>query len=706
MTALDGAGQVGAQADIDRNEVGTIDAVRLVSEVDGPDADAEPDAVSRTDYEYTADHELQTVVPPGRSSGDPTGLVKFTWDAASRLRSRTDGEGRTQTYDYDDMDRLIRVTYDSGAFVSFGYDANGNRTMLTDTRGTTTWTYDLLNRPTQEERGGLVVHAYSWDLAGNLRTHTEAGETTSYDYDKRNFPASVTDPDGKLIDLEYGRNDRLLQRVRIEPSGQEESVDIEYKYEDEGDDDGNNGDDDGGSGRILELSAAGPDGTVFERYRYGYTDDQSTPLAGNRTLREFVEDHALDRCTDYDYDWLGRLVEARMTNDASDCDFDRDGSAGQLHRWQYEYDAASNLIESTHNGDTTTYRVNARHELCWTAPGSSSNDCGNAPAGADSYDYDQAGNVLEAADRYELAYNERGQTELITPNGAGASQQQYAEIGQSQRIGSGNASFLYSLMGLHRADQPTPGAGDPLAQGQTRYVRAPDGSLLSQRKPDGSTEYFLFDAHPGSVVALIDTSRIDTAQNPVTARYRYDPYGNVIDKSGGSDTPWRFAGAYFDRFPDADPGSQTGLYKMGQRYYDPRAGRWTQKDPLDQFSDLREGNGCMYSGADPVNLLDPTGTTGTYWNYSFKALAVGWSYETTRNYTGGDTSEHQSVGIGYGVGGGLSAGEYTGEVDPGHDLTLGGEACVVICVGFNTDYGLKFGIGPKVGAGVDANFSL
>jgi RHS repeat-associated protein len=116
-------------------------------------------------------------------------------------------------------------------------------------------------------------------------------------------------------------------------------------------------------------------------------------------------------------------------------------------------------------------------------------------------------------------------------------------------------------------------------------------------------------AHPGSVVALVRADRIGTSAQAqaVTGRFRYDPYGNVTLKSGSSDTPWRFAGAFFERFPSTDANSQRGLYKMGERFYDPRIGRWTQTDPIDQSTDLREANKYLYAAADPVNLSDPSG---------------------------------------------------------------------------------------------------
>lgn len=50
------------------------------------------------------------------------------------------------------------------------------------------------------------------------------------------------------------------------------------------------------------------------------------------------------------------------------------------------------------------------------------------------------------------------------------------------------------------------------------------------------------------------------------------------------------------------------MYKLGARYYDPSIGRWTQQDPLNTAGDLREGNKYAYAAADPVNLINPSGT--------------------------------------------------------------------------------------------------
>ncbi len=105
---------------------------------------------------------------------------------------------------------------------------------------------------------------------------------------------------------------------------------------------------------------------------------------------------------------------------------------------------------------------------------------------------------------------------------------------------------------------------------------------------------YLFDGL-GSVVALTDGS------GTVVNTYRYDPYGNVTPGASNSvANSWQYTGGYLD--------SQTGLVKLGQRFYDPKLGqrfydpsigRWTQLDPL--------GGGYVYAGDTRVNFVDPSG---------------------------------------------------------------------------------------------------
>ena len=155
----------------------------------------------------------------------------------------------------------------------------------------------------------------------------------------------------------------------------------------------------------------------------------------------------------------------------------------------------------------------------------------------------------------------------------------YTGASQVQRTAAGGSSFRHGLLGLSSAAD---------GGGTTSYTRDQRGNMVGQRAPAGRY-YYLFDGL-GSVVALTDSA------GNVANRYAYDPYGNLTSSSGSVANPWRFGGAY-GAYTDA----ATGLVKIGQRYYDPAVGRWTQPDPLGA------GNRYAYISGNPVNAIDPSG---------------------------------------------------------------------------------------------------
>lgn len=70
----------------------------------------------------------------------------------------------------------------------------------------------------------------------------------------------------------------------------------------------------------------------------------------------------------------------------------------------------------------------------------------------------------------------------------------------------------------------------------------------------------------------------------------------------------------------------TGMYKLGARYYDPTAGRFTQYDPSGQ-----EANPYVYAAGNPISFSDVTGLmtdaeaelTGQIVTAAFDVAAIG-----------------------------------------------------------------------------------
>jgi len=135
---------------------------------------------SREDYTFTSDNLLQTLI---NRKADNTIIdsYAYTYDAAHNLLTKTDSRGIT-SYTYDVLNRLSSVTEPSGKVTSYTYDASGNRATQTVVLGTettvTTYTYDPLNRllGTVTQLNGITTETvtYTYDNNGNqlLQTHT------------------------------------------------------------------------------------------------------------------------------------------------------------------------------------------------------------------------------------------------------------------------------------------------------------------------------------------------------------------------------------------------------------------------------------------------------------------------------------------------------------------------------------------------------
>ena len=108
-------------------------------------------------------------------------------------------------------------------------------------------------------------------------------------------------------------------------------------------------------------------------------------------------------------------------------------------------------------------------------------------------------------------------------------------------------------------------------------------------------------------------------------KYRYDAWGNhaVRDANGadiadashiGNRNPFRYRGYYYD--------TETELYYLQTRYYDPETGRFITIDGI-EYLDPETINGLnlyAYCGNNPVMNVDPTGTWD--WDAFWRGLGM------------------------------------------------------------------------------------
>ena len=93
-------------------------------------------------------------------------------------------------------------------------------------------------------------------------------------------------------------------------------------------------------------------------------------------------------------------------------------------------------------------------------------------------------------------------------------------------------------------------------------------------------------------------------------KYTYDAWGKLISTSGtlastlGADNPFRYRGYYYD--------TETGLYYLMTRYYDPEVGRFLSADVyLSTGQGVLGGNMWAYCLNNPIIFADTSGTSVT-----------------------------------------------------------------------------------------------
>lgn len=140
---------------------------------------------------------------PEQNSGTST---VYTYNADDTVLSVTDARGAIATHSYNNRHLVTQVTYSAPVGITatltatFGYDAAGNRTSMTDGFGSKSYTYDQLSRLMSETRTftsvGTFALTYTYNLADQLKKITDASNTTiNYGYDVAGQLTGVTGSD-------------------------------------------------------------------------------------------------------------------------------------------------------------------------------------------------------------------------------------------------------------------------------------------------------------------------------------------------------------------------------------------------------------------------------------------------------------------------------------------------------------------------------
>ena len=500
-----------------------------------------------TTYGYT-NGDLTSITPPG-----PQHSETLTYDSLSRVSSVTDGNGNQITYTYTNMGRVSTVNYKNvsggdSSSLTYNYDDDGNVLSVVDSiAGTTSFTYDSLNRQTKKTLPDLTTIAYTYDATSNLTSLTDAGGTVTYGYNNLNEMVSLTEPkaQGGTDTITFGY-DVKGQRTTEFYNSSSLAVGTYTTYD--------------AGGRVTEVTTYG-DGPDAQDYKYSYSNPNGP--SGNYTSLRYSVTYTLNASasttTTYTYDPLNRLKGATST-----------GAYPMTSNYSYDANGNRKAGSTTGSGISTPYNYTYQYST-------TSNEL--IQVNSSTCTNDSNGNQTGCGSSYKETYNSRNQTtSMSSPNGSLSDQ--YVGADSTQRVqttGSHASTYTYNILGLGTEKDSL---GNLIA-----YTRDNNGNLIGMRTSSGNYTY-LFDGL-GSVVGLLGQN-FDT----VVSTYVYDSYGVTQYQTGTQYNPWQFASGYFD--------ASTLYYKYGTRYYD-RFGRWTQQDPIPSE------NPYLYANDDPVNLTDPSG---------------------------------------------------------------------------------------------------
>lgn len=499
------------------------------------------------------------------------------------------GNGDSEAYGYNLYGQLSSVQHYSENLLeyveSYAYDPFGNvgRSVVTDGSGSLIadyqYEYDSLGRLIRSQQSGDGVtelwtqHEYDGQnrLSDQYWRVSDSSLHESYNYNNNNGTlSSMLLGTGRTLSFEY---DNLLRVSRRNVSGV-----YQHRRNYIGTGIANRQ-----SNRIQYFVYASADGADTKlNYRYDYD------AAGNISeVYRSVGSDTLAFYNSYEYDKLGQLTKATDSRGTE----------------TYTYNTAGNLLSRTLAGDTVTY----------------------------SYDNAQWNDLLTAYDGQKIAYE--GQTYNSSRNSVSGTvisgnpvsyyngtrwSMEWSNGRQLMEASSNKAdvTYTYDRNGL-RTTKTVVGV---------TYHYAYAGDKLVWQEWDGNEFFFFYDNegapvgfwyHPASGSNVTgyymttqqgDITRIEDVNGNVLATYEYDAWGKLISSSGSLATinPLRYRGYYYD--------TETELYYLSSRYYDPKVSRFINADSTDAVlsaNGLYDQNLFAYCDNNPVMRTD---MGGEIWN--------------------------------------------------------------------------------------------
>ena len=509
--------------------------------------------------------------------------TQYQYDEAGNQTAQIDALNRTNSFLYDGQGRRIMHQMPGGQSEGFAYDLDGNQVYHTNFNGVViTNRYDALNRLTNRASINGYQVSFAYTATGQRLNMTDASGATSYGYDNR---------------------DRLISRTNVWSGGP--TVALCYGYD--------------ANGNVTNLWSNSANG-VTDTYQYDPLNRLTNVLANGSPVAGYSFDLVGNLQTVgygngvtnlYQYDSLNRLTNLTWKLNASSlANFsyllgatgnrtnltESVNGTNRIYAWQYDslyrltnenFSASSNL---TYGYDPVGNRIGRTNGA--TLVGSLTNQA--FAYGANDWllrdQYDSDGNTTNSP----LGFSQYNAMDQLVTNGSIS----IVYDGDGNRVAktkSGITTF-YLVDDRNSSSYAQVLEEWTVTSSVTNLSRVYNYglSLVSQRIPGISTNYFGYDGH-GSTRFLTGLS------GTITDTYMYDAFGNLINQTG-SNTPnnYLYCGQQFD--PDL------GLYYNRARYLGTDLGRfWTSDQTDGNNEDPLSLHKYLYGADNPIDGTDPSG---------------------------------------------------------------------------------------------------
>ena len=539
----------------------------------------------------------------------------YVYDVNGNVTSITDADDNVTSYAYDSSGNLTSVK-NGDSENSYTYSGLGYVSKITHNGFSYSFNYDVFYNLLSTKIGNVAITSNTYDSNGNLAKTTYAnGDYFEYTYDDYGNITLITGETGKIAEMIYNKQGLVTKAVDYS-SGEtsyyyytfDGSLESEYRTSSDGslthyiitDSNGNTVEKTSVNGQTKTITTGtDKDGKSFVS-NDGVTNETSTDDFGRTTqVRTVRSDGTLVFNTDYEY--ANGKAENSTTNLISK--FSQSYGSDSVLSYDYSYDANGNITEIKQNGKLINkYTYDSLNEL--------KEEYDYVNKFYINYSYDGAGNlqnkyeqVLDPTYGYPTG-TQHGNTyeytdtswkdKLTKVNGSNIS---YDANGNPLTYRDGmsfeweNGRILKNINTSDKSVQMSYDSNGMRTQKtvdgvKTNYYYDSNKNLIALVKgndtllfyydSDGSatsfsyngTMYFYVKNLQGDVIRIIDLAGTEVAS------YVYDAWGNIKDTKGEPTileiNPIRYRGYVYD--------TETSLYYLQSRYYDPFTGRFLNAD--------------------------------------------------------------------------------------------------------------------------------